>query len=287
MAAETAFLTAVATYLGAGTLSPAPKSIGIAEPEHANELPAVVLWLEQTSRAGGGVGERSALITDSVLPWQATIDLADPVLPEDPSFRLLSDDRTVLTLPHGGLVKQDGSSGALTAADLTVTVAGASRSVVNVAPVNGQVRADPLVGQLTFGQPLPPTGPVVTSYFLGQWERRVSRISGTLSVDIYGADAGAVTTLTDGVLGALLPEGARPDINGLKALALASLSSIAPKVSVARKRSASFAFVYEHQIDQPDSSGGIIRQIPIATDLEVASVDAAGAVQTSIVSTGS
>ncbi len=88
---------------------------------------------------------------------QATIDLANPVLPEEPDFVLLDATRRVLILPHGGLVRQDGSDpgdAPLAAADITVLVAGAPRTVVTAPPAAGEVRADPRVGTLTFGDAL-------------------------------------------------------------------------------------------------------------------------------------
>jgi hypothetical protein len=281
--AETAFLTAVQTYLGLRNLTPAPKSIGIVEPEDASELPAVVLSLDETARAGTGLGEKTSLITDGILEWQATIDLANPVLPEEPTFRLLSDDRTVLTLPHGGLIKSDGTPGPLTSSDLTVSVGGTNRVVVITTPIGTTVQGDPVTGQLTFGSALPLTGNVQVTYFLGQWERRVTRITGVLRVDVFGANSADVSALTNATTEALLLPRAKTDIRNLLALNLISLSSVAPRAtSVARRRSARFAFSFEHVNDEPDSSGGIIRLIPVTTRLSVASVDAAGAVHTTI-----
>lgn len=286
MGAESAFLDALAAYLGGRSLEPVPSSIGVAEPQSGGDLPAVVLWLEQTSRTGTGLGEKSELITDGALQVHASIDLAHPVLATDPSFVLLSPDRTVLTLPHGGQVKADGTTGPLTGTDLQVQVAATSRPVVTGTPTGSQVRGDPVLGQLTFGTPLPPSGILAATYFLGQWERRTTRIGGIVDVDTYDADADGVTSLMTGVLDSLQGDTVRQQVAGLHALTLTSLSSIAPKTGGSRKRSARFDFAYEFQNDQPDSSGGIIRQIPLHTNLSVASVDAAGAVETSIVTAG-
>lgn len=283
--AESAFLAAVETYLKAAGLTPAPVAIGSAEPEEVAGLPAVVLSLETTERAGGGLGERSTLITDGVLPWKVSLDLANPVLPEEPSFRLLNDARTVLILPHGGLVKQDGSPGPLTADDLTVQVAGASRPVVTGAPTGAQVSADPAVGQLTFGTALPATGKVEVAYLLGQWEQRVVRIAGVLRVDACAAQAEQVSALASGVADALLSAKAKGDIRRLLALGLTALSSIGPteKPVALRRRSARFSFVFEYEINRPDSSGGVIRRIPIATKLNVTAVDkGTGAISTTV-----
>lgn len=283
--AVNAFLAAVEAYLRAAGLTPVPAAIGIAEPEKVADLPAVVLSLESVETAGAGLGERATLITDGVLPWQAAIDLANPVLPEDPSFRLLNDARTVLILPHGGLVKQDGSQGPLTGADLTVKVGGSSLTVVAGVPAGGQVTADPVIGQLTFGTALSAMGTLEVTYFLGQWEQRIRRIAGVLRVDVCAGQEGQVSTLSSGVVDALLLPKARSDIHRLLAIRLSTLSSIGPREKGVplRRRTARFSYVFEHEINQPESSGGIIGRIPITTKLNVATVDKnTGAIQTTV-----
>lgn len=262
--AESAFLQAIATYLGAAGLVPAP-AIGIAEPAGGGDLPAVVLSLEGTARTGNGLGQRAALITDGVLPVQASIDLANPVLPEEPTFSLLNPARTVLTLPHGGLVKSDGTTGALTAADLTVTVAGVARPVVAAPPAGAEVRADAQVGQLTFATALPATGLVAVAYVLGQWEQRLTRIAGTLRVDACAATAADAGTLGARVVDTLLAPAARRDVRRLQTIGLVALSSVgAPEQPVVlRRRTARFSFTFEHELNRPESSGGLIGRIPL------------------------
>jgi hypothetical protein len=274
MMAETAFLSAIADFLSAEAAL-AAATVGVAEPAANTDLPAVVLSLEEARRLGGGLGERSALITDGALHWTATIDLANPVLPEEPSFVLLSADRLQLILPHGGLRQADGGEGPLGPADLSVTVAGAPRTVVNAAPGPNEVRADPLIGLLTFGAALPPTGDVVANYVLGQWERRVTNIAGTLRLDARAAAASAVADLSVAAVDALLAA-PRSGIGGLIKIALSDLSSVgAPDATLAssRGRSARFSFEYEHEVNRPDSSGGVIQRVPITSRLNVVTVD--------------
>jgi hypothetical protein len=63
VAAENDLLAALGAYLqGVAGLAPAAKTVGVAEPADASELPAVVLSLESISRAGNGLGEGSARI---------------------------------------------------------------------------------------------------------------------------------------------------------------------------------------------------------------------------------
>jgi len=265
--AENAFLDGLTSYLAATALVPAPASVGLAEPEADVTMPAIVLSLESTARVSVGLGQRSALITDGTLPWQASIDLTNPVLPEDGATPLLDGTRKVLTLPHGGLVQADGSEsvGPLGPADITVRVKGVARAVVPSNPGATEVVADGTVGQLTFGAALPPDGKVDVTYFLGQWEQSVERITGVLRVDVCAATLSDARALAPAVIAALLDSKARSSVRRLVDLEAKSLSSIGAKepTTNVRRRTARFSFVFEHVIDQPESSGGIIRQIPI------------------------
>lgn len=285
--AETAFLTAVADYLRTGAgLTPAPALVDIAEPLQSSDLPAVVLSLETVQRPGSGLGERSEMITDGALPWTASIDLTNPVLPEEPDFVLLSPNRRELILPHGGLRQADGGEGPLGAADLSVTVGGVARTVVNTPPGADEVRADPTVGLLVFGSALPANGTVVANYVLGQWERRVTQIAGVLRVDVRASTAGVVATLSAAVVDALMGA-VQVEIKGLRKLAVTELSSIGLPDTLranSRGRSALFGFDYEHEVNRPDSSGGIIQRVPITSRLTLTQVDGTtGAISTTLV----
>jgi hypothetical protein len=259
---EIAFLRSTTSYLTGASLQPAPNLVGTAEPDAGAQLPSLVLSLESTLRAPNGIGERAALITGA-LPWLATIDLANPVLPEEPDFSLLDGTRTVLTLPHGGLVKQDGSPPPLAAGDITVTAAGAAQTVVAGVPAAGQVQVDAAIGQLRFGTPLPPAGTVTVRYFLGQWEQRTRRSSGVLRIDVCDATANGVSALSDAVLDALQRPGAERAIRRLLALSPTGLSSVSrPETNpVLRRQSLRFAFTFEEELNKPDSSGGVLRRI--------------------------
>lgn len=269
--AEEAFLNALGSYLGGVGLSPAPGSIGIAEPEAATSLPAVVLSLESSERAGNGLGQRSSLIIGQALEWAVRIDLEKPFLPDDttvPPYSLVDITRRSLTLPHGGQVRSDGSIGELTGADLSVKVNGASRPVVTGTPADDQVRAVPAEGRLEFATALPTTGTVEVEYFLGQWEQRLERISGMLRVDICASTSSAVAGLGTSVIEALLAPAAKLAVKRLLSIGLRSLTSVGlPEQPLAlRRRTLRFAFSFEHEVNQPESSGGIIREIPIHSE---------------------
>ena len=96
---ESAFLNAIAAYLaGPAGLSPAPVSVGGAEPVAEAEAPALVLSLDQVNRLDGGIGGGFEAMSGT-LAVTSTIDLASPFLVGEPTFSLLSPDRLVLTLP--------------------------------------------------------------------------------------------------------------------------------------------------------------------------------------------
>lgn len=266
--ADDSFLAAVAAYLGTAGLTPAPAGVGVAEPVAGGDLPAIVLSLDAAEPTGTGIGARSAVVVGA-LPWQASVDLANPVLAEDPAFRLLDEARTGLVLPHGGLVRADGSEGPLAGADLQVSLGAQAFAVVPAAPgpgpAPGQVSADPAVGRLTFGAPLPNAGTLQVRYVLGQWEQRLARTAGVLRVDVCAPEAADVGALARQVTDALLRPEARASVRRLLAIGLVSLSSIAPPEQpvALRRRTARFRFTYEHEINTPESSGGVIRAIPV------------------------
>jgi hypothetical protein len=265
---EQAFLEAVETYLKApGTLPVAQVSVGVAEPAVNGDLPAVVLSLGKLERLGSGLGERSDLMIGA-LKWTVKIDLANPVLPGDPSFRLLSQDGRTLSLPHGGLVKADGSTGAAAQVDMQVKVNGVTETLVAANPQVGQFTANLLEGRLVFGAALPGTGLVEATYFIGQWERRVMRMEGELNAGVAAADVSGARTLSDAVVGAMAK--APEEITGLAATSVAELGpvTVSPKDALkSRSRFIRFHFEYEFEINSPDSSGGIIREVPVTANL--------------------
>ena len=185
---EFAFIQALSAFLaGPAGLTPAPVQVGGALPSEADQAPAVVLALQSVRRLRGGLGEGAETV-EGILAWTSRIDLASPFLPGEPDFSLISDDRRTLTLPHGGLIRADGLDGALGPADITVSVAGALRTLVAANPNAGQFTVDALTGQLTFGAALPASGEVVANYHLSQWERLAFLIAGELRG--YGAGGG-------------------------------------------------------------------------------------------------
>jgi hypothetical protein len=262
---EQALLDRVVARLGGLNLAPAPVLVGVIEPAIAADLPAVVLAIESATRPSNGLGERSAVITNGALAWTADIDLANPVLADDPSFSLVSADRTQLTLPHGGLVRNDGSTGPLRASDIQLSVQENAQTLVAAAPGPSQFTADPLVGTLTLGQALPASGHVVAQYFLGQWEQRSLNSNGVLRLSVLASDPSTVRDLSNSVLAGLV-EGPTTSANGVLRLQVTEIDSVGPAdppLAPARRRVMRLQFDFQQEINIPESSGGIIQRIPV------------------------
>jgi hypothetical protein len=268
--AESELMTALEGYLATQPLVPAPATLGVIEPADNGDLPAVILSLEESKRLDSGLGRRTELRIGA-LAWQARIDLADPTLPGEPGFSLVSGDRRTLILPHGGLVKQSGAHGPLTGADLQVTVAGAPQVVTGSAPGAGEVQPTAAIGQLVFGTPLPPAGEVQASYYVGQWEQQSVSISGTLRMDVEaptGEGARDLSAMLLDALGQLMPGKPIAGLRRLEPTFLGSIGAQSVAVTNARRRTLRFRFEFEQFIDRPEASGGIIHAIPITTELE-------------------
>jgi hypothetical protein len=267
---EVAFLDAVTAFLaGPAGLSPAPGTVGFGIPVSGATLPLLSLSLATVNRLDIGLGGGLTEVSQGALPVTATIDLAQPVLPGPEPLQLLDPTRRLLTLPHGGLVRADGLDSPLGPVDIVVTVAGQPRSLTAGVPGPTQYAIDPLVGQLAFGAALPAVGAVVARYNLGIWERSTTLIDGTLDLGIWDTDLGRLGTISAAAVRALLGAAGGP-LPGLRRIALTSLGEVtAPQTAapLARMRPARFGFQFEHIVDAPASSGGIIRRVPITSRL--------------------
>ena len=272
---ETAFLEALARFLQEpGRLTPAPVGVGIAEPVAAGEAPAIVLSLPEVQRltpggAGGGIEPMSGALAVDI-----AVDLAAPFLPDLPGFSLVGANRLTLILPHGGLVREDGDTGPLAAADFSLTVGGAPRPLMAPPPAGDGVSVDAQQGIVTFAAALPAAGTVAAHYHIGSWERRATLLGGELLLAVYATAAADVAALSVAATRALLSA----DLPGLRSLALGELGTIGPPPPTGaslRSRRARFQFKFEHVVDDAFSSGGIIRNIPIASKLNALRIDPA------------
>jgi hypothetical protein len=284
---ESAFLDTVAAFLsGPAGLAPAPAVVGVAAPLAAAELPAIALSLPAVERISGGaagVGEP----VRGALQAEAVIDLASPFLPDLPGFSLVSADRLGVVLPHGGLVRADGTEGTLGPGDVEVRVGGVLRPLAAPPPAGNQVSVDAEAGRLEFATALPPTGTLRARYVIGEWSRVTTMLSGQLGLTTYGATAAAAAQLSVAATRALLAA----NLPGLRKLALDSLGAIGAgdaALAGSRARAAVFRFQYEHVVDDPSSAGGIIRRIPLTTALQARRFDRASGLelQEEIIETG-
>lgn len=264
MAAQ-AFINQLEDYLAAVSLMPAPLSVGIIEPAGDTDLPALVLSLTALNAQIPGLGEPGEIINQGALPWSTTIDLANPVLADDPTVLLLSADRQTLQLPHGALVANDGSPLLLGSPDLQINLDGNPLTVVNGLPPSGQLTANPDTGQLLFGSPLPAAGQLTANYFIGRWQRQLERLSGQLDITVIAASSGDCRDLSNNLLDALHPHQATiPGVLPLQIQAAGSVTS----AGTSHLRQLRWAFDYLHTTDRPESAGGVIRQLHLTSQLD-------------------
>lgn len=176
--------TRLRLQLGAGT------TVGDAAAVN-DGLPAVTLSLADVVSRGVGVGRVPRGTRTGALEVTLEVDLANPVLDlgGGESLQLVPGDRRTLVLPHGPLVRADGSAdqpfaaGDLQVRDLSPYV------VVGTAPTGREVRPDVDAGVLRFGQPLPAAGTLRVTYRIGAWDVVVSRFQGRLGVRTTAARA--------------------------------------------------------------------------------------------------
>jgi hypothetical protein len=258
----TAVLADFTAFLGAAALVPTPQSIGVAEPAANGELPALAMSLRELQVPEPAFERQPVLIQSGALAVTSVIDLANPVLADDPTVTLLSPDRLRLMLPQGGLVTVDGTEDPLAAADVQVQLDGAPLTLTAGAPAAGQFAVEAIGGVLTFGAALAAAGALTATYHLGRWERSLERLAGLLDIAVVGSDNATTNALSDAVLVVLA--GARAAIPGVRQLDAVAVGPVAVFEALpgqGRVRRLVWRFDYERVIDRPDSSGGVIQRI--------------------------
>ncbi|MEM8592284.1 MAG: hypothetical protein AAGF13_07130 [Pseudomonadota bacterium] len=267
--AEIGFLTSIANFLASsGAPTPAFADVGFGVPVAGDTFPIATLSLPQVERVDIGMGGGVTEVSEGSIEVVSTIDLADPILPGSGGFSLLDGTRTQLTLPHGGLIRADAVEAALAASDVTVSVGATDFALVAASPEATEFSADPITGQLTFGAALPAAGILEATYHLGIWERETTLIRGVLHLGVWDSDTTQLINVSNQAVQALVDRAQA--IDGLQKIALTSLSEIGepqPVAPVGRQRSAHFAFEYEHIVDRPMSSGGIIARVATTSRL--------------------
>ena len=258
---------ALAAYLESA-VSPAPALVGSTYPAAVGDLPAVVVSFGEVVQKLASVGRLPAPSESGALRVTTTVDLADPVAAfPDATVLLLSNDRLTLTLPHGPLVAADGTATTFGPGDVDVTVGASTFTVVGGTPATGQVQPDPDLGVLHFGAALPATGTLTAEYFIGEWEVRVERYSGTLLVETFATDADGVETLSRSVETALLDPPGAP-LGGLRQVDPTSWQAIdeaGTGRAHARGRALGFAFDFELVQPQLGTGGGLISTVSVSS----------------------
>lgn len=262
--AALAFIQQMQSYLTSeASLSSA--AVGVALPIENTDLPAIVLSLDNLQIPSVGLGQHTEVVSGA-LAVQTIIDLSDPLLNDGSGFSLLSPDRLMATLLHGGLVDSEGSSTPLEAADIQVNIDGNPVALNQNTPAAGEFSVSVLDGQLTFGSPLPASGTLTASYFIGQWQRIVEQLSGDLSTLVVGSSSIVSETLSNSLVNVV--SSAHQSITGLRQLNLSQLSAVNAfdmGATAASQRVLAWRFTFEHIINQPESSGGIIQRIILRT----------------------
>jgi len=245
------------------SLSPAPPLIGAGYPIAADELPAVTISIAEVTERLRGIGRLPAPTLTGALRIDTSLDLANPVVVfGDEEVRLLSDDRRVVQLANGPLVRADGTATQPWGLeDITVVRSGTTLTPVEGAPGAGEVQVLPDTGQLRFPAALAASGTLVLGYFVGEWEVRTARYQGTLSLETFATDLAGVDALSRQVDGALMDA----PISGLYQLspqAWGPVAAIDTTRGGSRGRALTYRFDFE-LIEPKLTGGGLITTVAV------------------------
>jgi len=238
-------------------------TVGDVVPTSADQVPAVTLDLDEVTSVLGGIGRIPRGTRTGALPVTTEVDLADPVLDlgGGETVTLVPADRLSVVLPHGPLVRADGTAtGTFSAADLTVRDADPWQ-VVAGPPTGRQVRPDPDAGLLHFGEALPATGTLHLDYRIGAWDSTVSRSQGRLRVRVTadGADLSSLVRTVANVL-------ATPDPGiRLTPLSWGSADRTAVSPLPAGVRVQELTYRLDAEVEQPSlpTGGGVISDVAV------------------------
>jgi len=218
----------VAGRLAAAGIAGLPP-VDATSPAATTDLPRITVSVGDAVPAARGLGEVPGPPQTGALRVTTAVDLADPVLRiSGETVELLSGDRRTLQLPHGGVVRADGTDAPpFTTGDLTVVRGATTFTPTHDTPSAGQVRLDIASGALTFASPLPGTGTVQLGYFVGLWEITVERFAATMFVDVAHDDPDAHAPLVEAVEAALARD-AWPAAAGMRSIQPVALSAASP-----------------------------------------------------------
>jgi hypothetical protein len=258
-----ALVTRISAGLGAGT------RVDDVLPSAATELPSVTVSLAEVTQQVAGVGRIPRGTRSGALPITLDLSLASPSLDlgGGETLLLVPADRRSLVLPHGPLVRADGTdSGAFAPADLVVRDGSGAWTVVAAAPTGRQVRPDVDAGVLRFGTALGTTGTLHVEYRIGRWDVVVSRHQGLCELSV-AAEAAALPALVRRVAGEVAR--AHPSMRlvptGWGSAGKAPSGDVPAKTRVQVLR-----YRFDAEIEQPllGTGGGVIRDIEATAHAE-------------------
>jgi hypothetical protein len=251
-----ALVTRISSGLGAGT------RVDDLLPTAAAELPSVTVSLDEVTQQVAGVGRIPRGTRSGALLLTLDVDLAHPSidLGGGETLLLVPADRRSLVLPHGPLVRADGTDdGAFAAGDLLVRDGTGPWTVVGATPTARQVRPDVDAGMLRFGTALGATGVLHVEYRIGRWDVVVSRHQGLAELSV-AADAAALPALVRRVA----TEVARPHPSMRLTPCGWGSGGKAPSGDVpAKTRVQLLRYHFDAEIEQPllGAGGGVIRDV--------------------------
>jgi len=245
-------------------------SVGGAEPSSAGELPTVSLSADSIVVSLAGIGARPAPSRTGALAIDRSIDLADPsvLFPDGSSAELLSADRRRMYLPFGPAVHADGTEAVtLAPGDIDVVVDGTPRDVVETTPAGDEVLASAATGELVFATPLPVTGTLEVSYFVGEWEVRADRFQGELVVDVHDGDSAVLDAISRQVVDVLVPAsaGGPRELTSITPLHYGPIEPREAARGNARRRRLVYRFDAEIEDVVLQGGGGPIRIVDVAS----------------------
>lgn len=234
-------------------------------PADAADLPQVTVSVDGADRPHVGVGGRPRTAETGALPVAVDVDLADPTLTVGvETVDLLDASRTTLLVPHGPLVRADGTDHPpFTSVDLTATDPGGAYAVVAGTPSGRQVRVDHLEGALRFGQALPGAGTLHLGVHVGVWEVDVVRFVGTLRLDVT-TDADATSSTVARQI-ATAVDALGPPFERLVPTAWGPAERIDLGDTAALRRRLSYEFAFEQHQPHIGTGGGIIRTVAVTS----------------------
>ena len=251
-----ALVARISTGLGAGT------RVDDLLTTAAAEVPSVTVALAEVTQQVAGVGRIPRGTRSGALQLTIDVDLAHPTLDlgSGETLQLVPADRRSLVLPHGPLVRADGTdSGSFTGGDLLVRDATGTWAVTATTPTGRQVRPDVDAGVLRFGTAVGTTGTLHVEYRIGRWDVVVSRHQGVCELSI-AAEATALPTLVRRVATEL----ARPNASmRLTPTAWGSGATATTPGVPAKIRVQLLRYRFDAEVEQPllGAGGGVIRDV--------------------------